>query len=113
MYHKVPSCSNVAKYHQAHLLQRGTTMAMLASKPIRKGQEIFNDYGQRPRSDLLRRYGYITDNARKWDVVELDLESVVQAACEHNNLDESERERRVSCILHGTLIFIWLMVALA
>lgn len=95
MYSWVPPCSHVAKIHQAHLSQRGTTMTMLASKPIRQGQEIFNDYGHRPRSDLLRRYGYITDNARKWDVVELDLETLVQAAGEHNDLKESEKERRV------------------
>lgn len=88
-------------------------MTMLTSKPIRKGQEIFNDYGQRPRSDLLRRYGYITDNARKWDVVELDLQTLVQAACEHNNLDEIEKERRVSRILHGVSIFTWLTFQLA
>ena len=76
-------------------------MTMVASKPIRKGQEIYNDYGQRPRSDLLRRYGYITDNARKWDVVELDLETLVRAACEHNNIDESEKERRVYPVFYG------------
>lgn len=70
---------------------------MVASKSIREGQEIFNDYGQRPRSDLLRRYGYITDNAKKWDVVELDAEAVVQTACKHNKLDEGRMERRVSC----------------
>ena len=88
------------------------TMTMLATKPIKKGQEIFNDYGQRPRSDLLRRYGYITDNARKWDVLELDFETLVQAACEHNSLNESEKERRV-LILHGTYIFMWLIIATA
>ncbi|MCJ1468982.1 hypothetical protein MMC07_007613 [Pseudocyphellaria aurata] len=56
----------------AHLLQQGFLMTMVASKETKKGQEIFNDYGQRPRSDLLRRYGYITDNAKIWDIVELD-----------------------------------------
>jgi SET domain-containing protein 6 len=69
---------------------------MVASTSIKKGQEIFNDYGQRPRSDLLRRYGYITDNAKKWDVVELDVETIVQTAHELRNLDEREMERRVT-----------------
>jgi SET domain-containing protein 6 len=71
-------------------------MTMVASTSVKKGQEIFNDYGQRPRSDLLRRYGYITDNAKKWDVVELDIETIVQTAREYRNLDEREMERRVT-----------------
>lgn len=70
-------------------------MTMVASKAIKKGQEILNDYGQRPRSDLLRRYGYITDNAKIWDVVELDSMTVIQIASEHHNLNESERNGRV------------------
>lgn len=68
---------------------------MVASKAIKKGQEILNDYGQRPRSDLLRRYGYITNNAKIWDVVELDSMTVIQIASEHHSLNESERNRRV------------------
>lgn len=70
-------------------------MTMVASKAIKQGQEIFNDYGQRPRSDLLRRYGYITDNAKKWDVVELDSATVIQLASEHRNLNECEKSERV------------------
>ena len=70
-------------------------MAMVASTPLKKGQEIFNDYGQRPRSDLLRRYGYVTDNAKKWDVVELDREAVLQAATAHHQLNENEKNQRV------------------
>lgn len=74
---------------------------MIASKTIRKGQQIFNDYGHRPRSDLLRRYGYITENAKKWDVVELDVDSVLEVACEQHNLNTRERDKRVSFGLLG------------
>lgn len=70
-------------------------MTMIASKAIQKGHEIFNDYGERPRSDLLRRYGYITDKAKKWDVVEVDSATVIQLASEHYNLNESEKDERV------------------
>ena len=70
-------------------------MTMVASKTIKKGQEIFNDYGQRPRSDLLRRYGYVTNNAKIWDVVELDSMTVIRIASEHHRLNDSERNRRV------------------
>lgn len=50
---------------------------MKAIQPIPKGSEIFNDYGPLPRSDLLRRYGYITDNYTQYDVVEIPLDMVV------------------------------------
>ena len=69
---------------------------MIASKTISKGQQIFNDYGHRPRSDLLRRYGYITENAKKWDVVELSVEFILKVALEHHNVGEKEMDKRVS-----------------
>ena len=69
---------------------------MVALKPIKKGEEILNDYGQLPRSDLLRRYGYITDRYKKWDVVEIDSEMIIRAACEQNSWDESSKEKRVN-----------------
>jgi len=50
---------------------------MKSIQSISKGSEIFNDYGPLPRSDLLRRYGYITDNYAKYDVVEIPLDLVV------------------------------------
>jgi SET domain-containing protein 6 len=53
---------------------------MKATQFIREGEEIFNDYGELPRSDLLRRYGYITDNYTQYDVVELRLETICHVA---------------------------------
>ena len=44
---------------------------MRATRPIAAGDEIFNDYGPLPRSDLLRMYGYVTDNYAQYDVVEV------------------------------------------
>ena len=70
-------------------------MTMIALKDIRKGEQIFNDFGQLPRSDLLRRYGYVTNNYKKWDVVEVDIEDVVQAAGEFHKLSEKRKEDRV------------------
>jgi SET domain-containing protein 6 len=48
-------------------------------KPIRKGEEIFNDYGQLPRSDLLRRYGYVTENYAAYDVAEIPTQTILSA----------------------------------
>ena len=53
---------------------------MKAIKPISKGEEIFNDYGNLPRSDLLRRYGYLADSYKQFDVVEVSLELISDVA---------------------------------
>ena len=63
-------------------------MTMIALEDIAPGQQIFNDFGQLPRSDLLRRYGYITDNYKKWDVVEIPMETITRTVSEYNKLDE-------------------------
>lgn len=65
---------------QARLFQEEGTLVMKAIKPISAGAEIFNDYGEIPRADLLRRYGYVTDNYAPYDVVELPLEVICEAA---------------------------------
>ncbi|KAF7591280.1 hypothetical protein BBP40_001789 [Aspergillus hancockii] len=66
--------------NNARLFQEEIGLVMKAIKPINTGDEIFNDYGEIPRADLLRRYGYVTDNYSPYDVVELSLELVCQAA---------------------------------
>lgn len=50
---------------------------MSAVKQILKGDEILNEFGPLPRSDLLRRYGYISDKYKKWDVVEVDSNKIL------------------------------------
>lgn len=63
---------------------------MKAIKPIGEGDEIFNDYGEIPRAELLRRYGYVTDNYALYDVVELSLATICQAAGLGNDEIESQ-----------------------
>jgi SET domain-containing protein 6 len=69
---------------------------MKAIKPINAGDEIFNDYGDIPRADLLRRYGYVTDNYAPYDVVELSLELVCQAA----GLENADIENQPAVFTH-------------
>ncbi|KAJ5566865.1 hypothetical protein N7535_006171 [Penicillium sp. DV-2018c] len=69
-----------ADRNNARLYQEEGKLTMKAIKPIQEGEEIFNDYGEIPRADLLRRYGYVTDNYAVYDVVELSLEDICQAA---------------------------------
>jgi SET domain-containing protein 6 len=60
----------------ARLFYEKEGLEMRALKAIAAGEEIFNDYGALPRSDLLRRYGYVTDNYAMYDVVEIPAEVV-------------------------------------
>lgn len=80
----------------ARLFYEPDALVMKAVKPISRGEEIFNDYGPLPRSDLLRRYGYITDDYALYDVVELSSDLILERAKAVLKLDDQELERRVS-----------------
>ena len=66
-----------ADRNNARLSCDNEDLEMRATKPIARGDDIFNDYGLLPRSDLLRRYGYVTDRYAKYDVVELSTEVIL------------------------------------
>jgi SET domain-containing protein 6 len=57
---------------------------------LRAGTEILNYYGPLPSSELLRRYGYVTPEHRRYDVVELPWKLVQSALAEHYKIDESK-----------------------
>ncbi|KAJ9608946.1 Ribosomal lysine N-methyltransferase 4 [Cladophialophora chaetospira] len=65
---------------QARLFQETDYLIMKATKPISTGEQIFNDYGPLPRSDLLRMYGYITDEYAQYDVVEISHDLLLEVA---------------------------------
>ncbi|KAF2446438.1 SET domain-containing protein RMS1 [Karstenula rhodostoma CBS 690.94] len=77
-----------ADRNNARLFYEEESLSMKALKPVHAGEEIFNDYGPLPRSDLLRRYGYITDNYAQYDVVEIPFELVAQIASAANVYSE-------------------------
>lgn len=66
-----------ADRNNARLFYGESEVTMKALKPIKAGEEIFNDYGPLPRTDLLRRYGYVTPNYTQYDVVEVSQELVI------------------------------------
>jgi N-lysine methyltransferase SETD6 len=68
-----------ADRNNARLIYDNEDLEMRSIKTISKGEEILNDYGLLPRSDLLRRYGYITDQYAPYDVVELSTDSLISA----------------------------------
>lgn len=63
---------------------------MASNKPIRAGDEIFNTYGDLPRSDLLRRYGYINDDYVPYDVVEILTSKIIDTVKSKFKLSEKE-----------------------
>lgn len=63
---------------------------MSSIKPIKAGEEIFNTYGDLPRSDLLRRYGYINDDYLPFDVVEISLSRLVEIVASKFNFSQKE-----------------------
>ena len=83
-------------YGQARLFQETDVFVMKTLRPIRKGEEILNDYGPLPRSDLLRRYGYITPKYAKYDVVELPRDLIIRCTEHHHDLEPTDMAERVS-----------------
>jgi SET domain-containing protein 6 len=67
---------------------------MVAIKPIPAGSECYNDYGPCPRSDLLRRYGYTSDEYKPHDVVELNLDQIERVMVAKSGLSPKDFEAR-------------------
>jgi len=64
---------------------------------VSSGSELFNDYGPLPRSDLLRRYGYITLNYKQYDVVEISSPLILDIA--GPSLTTADRAARIEFLL--------------
>lgn len=70
---------------------------MRTTVAIPAGAELFNDYGALPRSDLLRRYGYITENYARHDVAEISSGLLTTVA--GRVLDPEDRVKRIDFLL--------------
>lgn len=79
-----------ADRNNAKLFYEEDTVVMKSIKTIQSGEEIFNDYGPLPRADLLRRYGYLTDNYAKYDVVEVSQDLIVQVVKSELKINDTE-----------------------
>ena len=84
-----------AHRNNSKLFYEDEKVVMKALKPIKKGEELFNDYGPLPRADLVRRYGYLTGNYAKYDVVEISLDLIKHAAKEELKLQDEDYESRI------------------
>jgi SET domain-containing protein 6 len=85
-----------ADLNNAKLFHEDDAVVMRAIKPITAGEQIYNDYGSLPRADVLRRYGYVTDEYAKYDVVELSDELISQTAKEQLRLSDEDLSVRLA-----------------
>ncbi|TKA76571.1 hypothetical protein B0A55_04050 [Friedmanniomyces simplex] len=84
-----------ADRNNAKLYYEEDKVVMKSIQPIKAGEEIFNDYGPLPSADVLRRYGYVTSNYAKHDVVEVSLQSIKDVAKEQMKLSDQVLAQRV------------------
>ncbi|KAK8101472.1 hypothetical protein PG999_011846 [Apiospora kogelbergensis] len=73
----------------AHVNHEDDFLTVTSLKPISAGQQVLNYYGPLSNSELLRRYGYVTSNHARYDVVELSWNVVLSVLKDHLRLDES------------------------
>ncbi|KAI0463033.1 hypothetical protein LJB42_003839 [Komagataella kurtzmanii] len=57
----------------ANLTYQSENLVMKAIKPIKKGEQVYNTYGNHPNSEILRRYGYVEWTGSKFDFGEIRL----------------------------------------
>ncbi|KAK5153270.1 hypothetical protein LTR04_006246 [Oleoguttula sp. CCFEE 6159] len=82
-----------AGWNNARLFYGESTLTMRATKSIQAGEEVFNDYGPLPRSDLLRRYGYITPKYAQHDVVEISRSTIVDVVTADHKLKKMVKDK--------------------
>ncbi|CAR23146.1 ribosomal lysine N-methyltransferase [Lachancea thermotolerans CBS 6340] len=63
----------------ANLTYSPEALIMVAVADIPSGEQIYNNYGEYPNSELLRRYGYVEWSGSKFDCGEMPLETLLKA----------------------------------
>lgn len=66
----------------AHINHGDDSLTATALREIKAGEEILNYYGPLSNSELLRRYGYVTDKHSRHDVVEIPWGMVEEGLAE-------------------------------
>ena len=83
-------------------------VVMKTIEPVKKGDELFNDFGPLPRADLLRRYGYVTDNYAQYDVAEISNDLIKAAADATLGIDQQTFSERLDYLAeHGLETESW------
>ncbi|KAF4589665.1 SET domain protein [Ophiocordyceps camponoti-floridani] len=80
----------------AHVNHEDENLSVSSLRPITAGEEVLNYYGPYPNSELLRRYGFVTEKHARYDDVELPWDIVEDAIAStvHVPRDVVEKTRR-------------------
>ncbi|KAF8948972.1 hypothetical protein BGZ47_000647 [Haplosporangium gracile] len=82
-------------HNNARLFHEKECLRMVAIKPIKSGQQIYNTYGELCNADLLRKYGFV-DVPNPNNIAEISGESVV-AVC--TAADDNGKDEKVEWLL--------------
>lgn len=83
-----------ADRNNAKLFYEDDKVVMKTITAVEAGEQLYNDFGSLPRADLLRRYGYVTDNYAKYDVVEVSSDLIKEKAKDQLRLSEKDLDER-------------------
>lgn len=89
-------------HNNARLFYEPDRLQMKAIKPIKKGEQLYNTYGDMCNADLLRKYGF-TDENNPFDLCELDGKFV----CDASFLASDEPSLRESKVLNDKALLSW------
>ncbi|KAK6706672.1 hypothetical protein SNK05_010551 [Fusarium graminearum] len=81
----------------AHVNHEEESLTVTSLRPIKAGEEILNYYGPHPNSELLRRYGYVTEKHSRYDVVEIPWD-IVESVLTNFGISSKILEQIVSFI---------------
>ncbi|KAG6006950.1 hypothetical protein E4U21_006569 [Claviceps maximensis] len=82
----------------AHVNHGEHELTVTTLRDIKAGEEILNFYGPHPNSELLRRYGYVTDKHSRYDVVEIPWETVQASLVSELGLPQQTVEKAMETI---------------
>ncbi|CAJ0647457.1 3085_t:CDS:10 [Entrophospora sp. SA101] len=88
-------------YNNARLYQhKGSSLQMIAIKKIKKGEQIFNTYGDLCNADLLRKYGFVDDD-NIHNIVEINGQLVIDIL---SNDDDKIKEKKIDWLLKEDIL---------
>ncbi len=85
---------------KARIFYTPLSLEMKSTSFIAKDDQVWNTYGDRPNSDLLRSYGYLAGSES--DVCEVESDLVVDTAA--NRLPDVEKKQRVDLMIEEGIL---------
>jgi SET domain-containing protein 6 len=76
------------EFHNAHLVYTEKSLIMTSTKPIKKGEQVYNTYSDHPNSEILRMYGYVQHHGSKYDFAEIPLSLIEKYFQDHYKLSK-------------------------